>query len=87
MAVTPQSLIALTTTEQDVVTKAEAAIDIELRLKFVPNLPTKIRFAIIDFVFDENPRVLDSIISRFTAVGWKITEYDGVNGKWLNFAV
>ncbi len=87
MAVTPQSLVALTTEEQEVVTRAETAIDAELRLKFVPNKPTKIRFAIIDFVYDENQRVLDAIINLYTAVGWKIIKYDSDNGPWLNFAV
>ena len=87
MAVTPAALTTLSTDEQAVVTKAEELIDLDLRNKFASSRPVKVRYGLIHFVFDENVRVLDDLIARYVAVGWKVTKYEGKEGKWLNFAV
>ena len=87
MAVTPIALATLSAAEQAIVTKAEGLIDLDLRNKFTDNKPVKVRYGLVSFVFDENERVLDDLIARYVAVGWKVTKYDGKNGKWINFAV
>jgi len=87
MAITPASLSILSSDELIVVSKAESLIDLDLRTKFKDDKPVKIRYGLISFVFDENERVLDEIIARYEAVGWKVIKYEGDNGRWLNFAI
>ena len=86
MAVTPASLSTLTSTELSVVTRAEAAIDAELRLRFEISKAVLIRQALIDFVYDENPRVLDAVRAVYEATGWKIVEYENDLQRWLSFS-
>lgn len=87
MAITPESLNSLSTAELAVITKAETIIDAELREKFIQNNPVPIRYGIIDFVFDENERVVDQLIENYEDQGWVITKYESKDGRWLNFAV
>lgn len=86
MAVTPTSLLSLSTTEQNIVTRAETAIDADLRDKFVRGKSVSVRHAVIDFVFDENPRVLDAVLDLYTAAGWEIARYEKDGRKWFSFS-
>ena len=86
MAVTPASLSNLSTIELNIVTRAETAIDNELRLKFKAGKPVTIRHAVIDFVFDENPRVLATLLDLYETAGWSIIDYQKDGRFWYSFS-
>lgn len=86
MAATPSSLLTLSTREQNIITKAEAAIDADLRKKFERGKPVLIRHALIDYVFDENPRVLEALLDLYSGAGWDIVDYEKNGRKWFSFS-
>lgn len=86
MAITPASLSTLSSSEVTILNRAEAAIDAELRLKYEINKSVPIRQSLIKSVYEQNPRVLASLISLYEGVGWRVSQYENNNQKWLSFS-
>ena len=86
MAVTPVSLLTLSSAEQDLVTRMEAEIDAELRSKYVANKPVYVRAGVLRDLFSANERVLEAVIDLYTSAGWAVKKYNSDDGDWLSFA-
>ena len=88
MAATPTSLLVLSTAQLTALASARAALDAELRLRYVVGEPVKIRHSILDELFLENPAMLDTLLAEYRTAGWTIIEYDSRDqGKWFSFFV
>jgi hypothetical protein len=86
MAVTPLSLSTLSSEEQATLTRVEAAVDAELRLKFVSGEAMAIRSVLLRPILELNAAVLTELKSRYVAVGWDIVEYESAEGTWLSLS-
>lgn len=86
MAATPSSLATLSTDELATLTKVEAAIDAELKLKFVSGEAVSIRNVLIRAVLELNPAVFTELKSRYLLAGWAVAEYDSKEGPWLSLS-
>ena len=86
MAVTPVSLITLSTNELATITRIESVVDAELRLKYEVGKPVAVRNVLIRPILEENPSLLLELKNRFVATGWDIVEYNSEQGIWLSFS-
>ncbi len=86
MTISPDDVATLTTAQEALLTRARSIIDGELRLRLYQSGPVKIRRGIIDFMFTQNPQLLDVLIAGYRSAGWNVFTYTSADqGAWYSF--
>lgn len=87
MTITPDDTIDPTPDETILQSQIEEIIDAELLLIYEDEHTASVRHALIYQIFEQNPRLLRSILATYEAAGWRIVLYENCKqGPWLSFS-
>ncbi len=86
MTISPSDVSTLTSAQEALLTRARSIIDGELRLRLYQSGAVKIRRGIIDFMFTQNPELIDILMDEYRAAGWSVFRYSSSDqGDWYCF--
>ncbi len=86
MTISPSDVETLTSAQETLLARARTLIDGELRLRLYKSGPVKIRRGIIDFMFAQNPQLIDILLDEYRTAGWNVFSYTSPDqGDWYSF--